>query len=45
MVKIINVWNGIREAARALGIKSHRHISDCCKGKAKTCYSFKWEYC
>lgn len=33
--EIINVWNGIREAARALGIKSHRHISDCCKGKAK----------
>lgn len=43
--EIINVWNGIREAARALGIKSHRHISDCCKGKAKTCYGFKWEYC
>lgn len=33
--------SGIREAARALGIKSHRHISDCCKGKAKTCYGFK----
>ena len=43
--EIINVWNGIREAARALGIKSHRHISDYCKGKAKTCYGFKWEYC
>lgn len=26
-------------------INSHRHISDCCKGKAKTCYGFKWEYC
>lgn len=40
-----NVHRLVAEAARALGIKSHRHISDCCKGKAKTCYGFKWEYC
>lgn len=43
--KVINIWNGIREAARALGIKSHKHISECCKGQAKTCYGYKWEYC
>lgn len=43
--EVVNIWNGVRDAARALGMKTHRHISDCCKGKAKTCYGYKWEYC
>ena len=37
-------WDGIREAARGIGAKSHKHISCCCKGTEKTAQGFKWEY-
>lgn len=32
------------EAAKAIGIKSSAHISECCRGKRKTAYGFKWQF-
>lgn len=40
----IRRWSGIREAARGLGMKTHKHIRECCLGQAKSCYGFKWQY-
>jgi hypothetical protein len=31
-------------AARCLGVKSHSHISECCRGKIKTYKGFIWKY-
>ena len=42
--EFIKEWDGIREAARGIGAKSHKHISCCCKGTEKTAQGFKWEY-
>lgn len=36
-------WSCIKDAANTLGI-AHADISKCCKGKAKTCGGYKWEY-
>lgn len=40
----IRRWGGVREAARGLGMKTHKHIRECCLGQAKSCYGFKWQY-
>jgi group I intron endonuclease len=32
------------EAARYLGVDSGNHISDCCAGKRKSAYGYKWKY-
>lgn len=40
----IRRWDGVREAARGLGMKTHKHIRECCLGQAKSCYGFKWQY-
>lgn len=42
--EIIKIWDGVREASRGLGMKTHKHIISCCNGKANTCYGYKWEY-
>ena len=41
-------FDSIREAAKALGkTKPHdiTHIIDVCRGRRKTAYGYKWEYC
>lgn len=42
--KLIRVWDSIREAAQALGMKSQANISTVCKGKRKYAYGCTWEY-
>ena len=41
--EIIKEFPSTREVQRQLGF-SHSDISDCCKGKHKTCGGFKWQY-
>lgn len=41
-------YDSIREAAKALGKMRHydiTHIIDVCRGRRKTAYGYKWEYC
>lgn len=44
--EIVNVWDNWCVAGKAL-VKAHRlayaHISECCKGKRKSAYGYKWE--
>lgn len=40
--EIINEWNCAEEVHRILGY-SNSHIRECCNGKRKTAYGFKWE--
>lgn len=40
--EIIAVYESISEAEKENG--NTRHISECCKGKRKTCKGFKWKY-
>ena len=40
---IIKVWDGMSEAAKALG-KRNNHIHECCKGKIKTAHGYVWRY-
>lgn len=42
--EIIKEFSGVREAARELGLKTHKHISECCNGKAKTAGGFCWKW-
>lgn len=39
----IKEWNSIKEASSCLKIR-HSHITDCCKGKLKTCGGYIWKY-
>ena len=41
--EIIKEFDALADAERELGI-NHRMISDCCRGRQKTCKGFKWEY-
>ena len=41
--EIITEFPSINEVERQLGI-SHSNISQCCRGKRKTCCGFKWQY-
>lgn len=41
--EIIKEFPSVSEVQRQLGI-SITHISECCKGKRKTCGGFKWRY-
>lgn len=34
----------ITEAAKSVGLNSCAHISECCKGKRKTCKGYIWKY-
>lgn len=40
---IIQTYNSLAEAKQALGMKSHKSISNVLNGLAKTAYGFKWE--
>lgn len=40
----IKTWNGIREASNGLGMKTHKHIIECCKNRLESCYGYKWTY-
>lgn len=42
--EFIRSWDGIREASRGIGASTHKHINDCCSGKAKTASGYKWCY-
>jgi hypothetical protein len=42
--KFIMSYPSAGTAARALGVKSHSHISECCRGKIKTYKGFVWRY-
>ena len=42
--EILNTFNTTKEAANAVGLKSHSSISDCCNGKIKTSKGYKWKY-
>lgn len=41
--EIIAEFNGAKDIETKTGI-NHRHISDCCNGKRKTCGGFSWRY-
>lgn len=40
---VINIFPSTREAERQTGY-GHGYICDCCKGKYKTAYGYKWKY-
>ena len=44
---IVAIYDSANEAAHNLipPIKNGANILACCKGKQKTAYNFKWEYC
>ena len=41
---LINRFNTMQEAVKALGVKGSAHISDCCRGKRNKAYGFIWRY-
>ena len=42
--EVLQVFQCMNDAAKFLGKKSNSHIVECCKGKLKQAYGFKWEY-
>lgn len=40
---LVREWDCMMDAERELGFSSG-HISDCCLGKYKTAYGYKWQY-
>lgn len=40
---IVQIYNSLNEAKNALGMKSHKSISNVLNGEAKTAYGFLWE--
>jgi group I intron endonuclease len=42
--EVINSFNSLADAMRFLGKKKSSHIIECCQGKLKQAYGFKWEY-
>lgn len=41
--ELIREFSALTEAERILGI-DHRMISDCCRGRQKTCKGYKWQF-
>lgn len=41
---IIAIFNSAKEAAQSFGKSKDSHIGDCCKGRRKTCFGYKWKY-
>lgn len=41
---IIAIFNSAKEAAQSFGRSKDSHIGDCCKGRRKTCFGYKWKY-
>lgn len=42
--KVIAVFNSAKEAAQSFGKSKDSHIGDCCKGRRKTCFGYRWRY-
>lgn len=42
--EFIMEYSGIREAARSVGLKTHRWINSCCKGEVKQAGGYVWKY-
>lgn len=42
--RYIMTYGSCGQAGRALGVKKHSHISECCRGKIKTYKGFVWRY-
>lgn len=40
----IAFFNTAKEAAQSFGKAKDSHIGDCCKGRRKTCFGYKWRY-
>ena len=40
---LIKKWNCIRDIENSLGF-NNSNITNCCKGRAKTAYGYKWVY-
>ena len=40
----IAIFNSAKEAAQFLGRPKDSHIGDCCKGRRKTCFGYRWKY-
>lgn len=41
---LIKIWNSGNEIARHFKVSSGSHIVDCCRGKYKTMYGYKWRF-
>jgi len=41
--KLINIFNSAKEADLSMGGKGN-NVADCCRGRQKTAYGFKWKY-
>lgn len=42
--KLLNEFDGLRAAQRALNLTSSSSISECCNGKRQTAYGYIWKY-
>lgn len=42
--EFIAEFSGIREAAREVGLKTHKHIGECCHGREKTAGGYIWKF-
>ena len=42
--KVINIFNSMAEAGRAMNKKNTKYIKECCLGLRKTMYGYIWEY-
>ena len=41
---VIAIFNSAKEAAQFFGKLKDSHIGDCCKGRKKTCFGYRWRY-
>ena len=41
---VIAIFNSAKEAAQSFGKSKDSHIGDCCKGRRKTCFGYRWRY-
>lgn len=42
--ELVSTFDSVKEAAIAVGLKSHSSISDCCNNKIKSSKGYKWKY-
>lgn len=42
--KVVNQYNTLNDAARAVNTNNTSHISQCCAGKRNKAYGFRWAY-
>lgn len=41
---VVAVFSSAKEAAKHFGRSKDSHIGDCCKGKRKTCFGYRWQF-